>query len=246
MKSLEIKSINLWGMIAVVIYFLININAYNPPQENSAPTVKISKPVDQSEFKWNSIVPFSIMVSDQEDGESAYEEINVNEVLLEITYFSGDAQIDQYLVEGTKERRAGLRSLSKSNCLTCHAARSKLIGPSFEKIAGKYVGKPESVEALIHKITIGSKGVWGKVLMPPHPDLSSERIREMVKWILDFDSVENYTFYVGIEGSFKTRAKASGESTGTYVLTASYLDHGTSGIPETGKEGLDTVTLLGQ
>jgi cytochrome c len=222
----------------LIIYFSTNWQ-----QENTAPEVRITKPPDQSTFQWSSIVPYSISVSDREDGKSEYDEIAQNEVLLEVTYVPDATQDVKNLAVTSNFNRKILRIMSKSNCLNCHAARTKLIGPSFDLISERYESQSPAVEILANKLMIGSKGVWGDEPMPPHPELNYENAKEMVHWILNFDIMPNYNFYTGTEGAFKTREKPKEQENGIYILEASYVDHGVKDEPNRSKEGRHIMML---
>ena len=79
----------------------------------------------------------------------------------------------------------GLELISKSNCLTCHKVDETLIGPKYRDVANKYTGLPDTIiRHLAGKIINGGKGVWGEVLMTPHPEVSQEDAEAMVKYIL--------------------------------------------------------------
>ena len=79
----------------------------------------------------------------------------------------------------------GLELVSKSNCLTCHKVDETLIGPKYRDVANKYTGLPDTIiRHLAGKIINGGKGVWGEVLMTPHPEVSQEDAEAMVKYIL--------------------------------------------------------------
>ena len=72
--------------------------------------------------------------------------------------------------------------LAKSkNCLACHAADKKMVGPSFKDIAGKY--KSSDVAMLTEKVQKGGKGVWGPVPMPANRVTDAEA-KTLVEWIL--------------------------------------------------------------
>ena len=134
--------------------------------------------------------------------------------------------------------------MSTSTCFTCHAARNKLIGPSFELIARRYAGSPGTIDDLAKKVISGTTGTWGDVKMPPHPDLEVDQAREMVRWILENNADPDQTFYVGISGSFRTKEKSGDETgKGVYVLTASYNDHGIKGKTGSNRQGKHTVVL---
>jgi len=78
----------------------------------------------------------------------------------------------------------GLALIAKSNCLTCHKVNEKLIGPAYKDVANKYAGNDTAVTHLAHKVISGGKGVWGDVMMTPHPELSEADAEQMVKYIL--------------------------------------------------------------
>ena len=63
-----------------------------------------------------------------------------------------------------------LEALSKKNmCSNCHALDGKRMGPSFKEIAAKHKGAKDAEAVLTKAIVEGSKGVYGKIPMPPQP-----------------------------------------------------------------------------
>ena len=72
--------------------------------------------------------------------------------------------------------------IEKSSCLTCHKEDSKLIGPSYQDVAAKYTDA--DIDQLADKIINGGSGVWGDVMMSPHPGMDKENAKKMVKYIL--------------------------------------------------------------
>ncbi len=76
----------------------------------------------------------------------------------------------------------GAALIAKSDCLTCHKEHDKLLGPSYADIAKKY--NSGDVDKLADKIIKGGAGSFGDVPMSPHPTLSVDDAREMVKYIL--------------------------------------------------------------
>ncbi len=87
-------------------------------------------------------------------------------------------------VSSNPDYQKGLALVAKSNCLTCHKIDEKLIGPAYRDVANKYAGNDTAVTYLAHKVITGGKGVWGDVMMTPHPDLSEADAEAMVKYIL--------------------------------------------------------------
>ena len=70
------------------------------------------------------------------------------------------------------------------NCMSCHAADKKLVGPSYKDVAVKYAGQRDAVDKLAVKIIKGGAGVWGPVPMPANPQLSEAEARRLAVWIL--------------------------------------------------------------
>jgi cytochrome c len=81
----------------------------------------------------------------------------------------------------------GLELEAKSDCATCHRVDEKLQGPPFREIANKYSSMPDTIIGhLASKIISGGKGVWGEILMTPHPALTKEDAESLVKYIFLF------------------------------------------------------------
>jgi len=79
----------------------------------------------------------------------------------------------------------GLAIEASMDCATCHKIDEKVQGPSFQDIAAKYGGMPDTIVAhLAKKIIGGGSGVWGDILMIPHPQLSQDSAEAIVKYIL--------------------------------------------------------------
>jgi cytochrome c len=78
----------------------------------------------------------------------------------------------------------GEELIKKSDCLTCHKVDVKLIGPAYQEVAAKYPATDANIEMLAGKIIKGGGGVWGDIPMPPHPALSTDDAKEMVRYIL--------------------------------------------------------------
>jgi len=112
------------------------------------------------------MVNYTISVSDKEDGTSEYNEITAGEVLLKVVYLRDSSKVKKYLSDKANNgdiERAGLLLTKTSACFTCHAAKNKLIGPSFQLIAKRYPNNATSIETLAKKVMNGSKGVWGNI-----------------------------------------------------------------------------------
>ena len=78
--------------------------------------------------------------------------------------------------------------INANGCYACHSVDQKLVGPSFKEVADHYRGQEGADEMLAKKIISGGNGHWDKetggVMMPPHPDLTPEKSKEIADWIL--------------------------------------------------------------
>lgn len=79
----------------------------------------------------------------------------------------------------------GLELVAKSDCFTCHKVKENATGPAYEAVAAKYApATDEVVEKLANKVISGGAGNWGTIPMLPHPQLSKEDAKTMVKYVL--------------------------------------------------------------
>ena len=78
--------------------------------------------------------------------------------------------------------QTGEKLINGSDCSSCHALDSQVVGPSWKAIAKRYAGG--STARLAAKIREGGAGKWGDVAMTPHTDLTDAQCRQMVNWIL--------------------------------------------------------------
>ncbi|WP_233224760.1 c-type cytochrome [Thiomonas sp. X19] len=72
----------------------------------------------------------------------------------------------------------------RKNCLTCHAADHKVVGPAYEAVAEKYAGKPGAEQMLVNAVLHGHVGTWGPVPMPANTDVTPTQAKDLVTWIL--------------------------------------------------------------
>jgi cytochrome c len=230
-------------IIFILIFFIFlfcvikNFAAKNKiaQQQNHAPVVKIISPANNSSYNANAQVHYEISVSDKEDGESKYDEIDAKQVLLEVKYFNDTSKINT----ATNETDApGLAAMKTSNCFNCHGFDNKVIGPSYNEINKKYKPTAANMALLEKRIKEGSTGVWGKTPMPTHPELTDAQIKNMVQWIMQNASAPNVHYYIGLEGNFSLQTASKN---GAYVLTASYTDHGINNASRL--EGKDAITI---
>jgi cytochrome c len=224
-----------------VIYFSIFLSVFfysfiSFQQENQAPVVKIISPQNNSPFDKDAQIIYKISVSDMEDGDSKFDEINPKEVLLEVRYLKGGK------ASPANSQNIGLNVIMTSNCVTCHGFNTKAMGPSFFDISKRYPATKANIDSLVKRIKDGSSGIWGKEKMPPHPELSVTGIRSIAQWIMKNATDPNVNYYVGADGYF--RIKPDAPAKGIYQLTAGYTDHGLKDVPGSKRlTGQDVITI---
>lgn len=74
--------------------------------------------------------------------------------------------------------------LARHACTACHGMTSKIIGPGFTEIAGKYQGQADAQMYLSKKMKEGGQGVWGAIPMPPQAGLQDADANEIARWIV--------------------------------------------------------------
>lgn len=227
---------------APLIKLLKDEARHRPSQGNHPPVVKIIVPKSNSSFENNATVPYTITVSDPEDGESEYQEIASNEVYLEVKYVADAAKAAAFSKASVKSEPAGLTAIKGSNCFNCHTLNSKLIGPSFFDIRKRYPYTKSNTELLIKRIRQGSTGVWGTVSMPTHLELTPQQTQNIVQWIYKAAAQPGLDYYHGLDGSFRLKLPATATK-GYFMVTASYTDHGTKDQPKQTFTGQDVILI---
>ena len=84
----------------------------------------------------------------------------------------------------------GLDMIVSLDCTTCHKISEKNIGPAYTDVAKKYETTDANIETLANKVIKGGSGNWGSVPMTPHPALSVDSAREMIRYILNLKNAK--------------------------------------------------------
>jgi cytochrome c len=227
---------------AAIICILPALMAFvgKPQQQNHPPVVKISAPPNNIAFTAGSPISYQVSVSDKEDGDTKFDEINVKEILLQVSYVRDNAKIAAMMKNPIASDPPGLAVMVRSNCFNCHNFNSKSIGPSFSDICKHYPVTKANTDSLVSRIRKGSAGLWpGKEKMPAHPELSDEEIKSTVQWVFKNADNPNTSYYNGSPGIIRIPQNKPGD----YIITASYTDHGVKGTPEKRIKGYDRILV---
>jgi len=87
-------------------------------------------------------------------------------------------------VQASSEDAKAMSLAKQSACLGCHAVDKKIVGPSFQAVAKKYVIDPNATVFLKNKILKGGSGSWGVVPMPANTKLNDAQLTLLANWIL--------------------------------------------------------------
>jgi cytochrome c len=119
------------------------------------------------------ILSFSCIIISCGDNKDAKQEQQAQETTTETQTPAVDPDIEK-----------GGDLVAKSDCLTCHRVSEKLVGPPYQAVAERYQASAEVIDTLSDKIIKGGGGRWGPVPMTPHPQISKEDAKTMVKYVL--------------------------------------------------------------
>jgi len=122
----------------------------------------------------------ALSCSSKEDGKPVTDEVDYDQMAKEYDAFKEADKKNNAPKEDPATR--GLALIEASDCLSCHKIDAKLIGPGYQEVAAKYT--EADIDHLASKIIDGGKGAWGDIPMTPHPGVSKENAKQMVKYIL--------------------------------------------------------------
>jgi cytochrome c len=212
---------------------------------NEPPQVALEIAGNSSFYFPGSPIRYTTRVTDREDGSLESGGITPDRVTVTAEYLKdGPPAPDTASGHRSAPKMHPGRALIESGtCLSCHQVDRKSIGPAYNDVAAKYRGDATALARLATKVKTGGSGVWGDVMMPPHPQLTDEQRTQMVSYILSLGQKK-----VGPSlpptGEY-TPPAATAESTapggGAVVLRAEYTDKGANGLP--GAEADKTVVL---
>jgi cytochrome c len=237
------RSRDITGAFMAVTLSLVSVESASlgAAPTNHPPTVKIVSPKADGTYEENALVPYEIDVSDPQDGESKFQEINSTAVLLIVRHFSSAEAAEAAgaaMSRASGDDAPGLGTLRTADCLNCHAFDARLIGPSFADIRKRYAYSQANVDSMSRHILQGTSGTWGSIKMPSHPELTMEQAAACVTWILTTAVDPETNYYTGTEGSFRVTIPpdSKAKDKGVLVLIASYIDHGLL-------QGRDTIRI---
>jgi len=185
----------------------------------------------------NTPIHYTARVTDREDGSLADGKIAADRVVVTAEYLK-DGIPDAAAAPAAGHRSpgaadphaAGKALVAGSDCLACHQVERKSIGPAYTDVAKKYRGDVEAMAKLVKKVRNGGSGVWGDVMMPPHPQVTDAQAQQMVSYVLSLGPKKSGPS-LPPKGDYAPPAATNGLATGAVVLRAEYTDNGANGLP---------------
>ena len=187
-----------------------------------------------SRFYWGSSnFDYSVDVKDSEDG-TVGKGIDPSAITFTADYLQHGHDVTEVIQGHQANMEASANLVGKalfegSDCKACHSVTEKSVGPSLTQIADKYAGNESAIKTLIDKVIRGGSGVWGDLMMSPHPQLSVDETEKMIRYIMSFNK-KGVTTGLPHKGSYALNKHKAADKEGTYIFTASYTDKGANGI----------------
>jgi len=196
---------------------------------NDAPQLSIVMPTHGS-FYWDKDeIPYSIYLTDTEDGSLKNGDIDPSKVQVSLEWMTGNYTLEPSTNGMGTLKSQGEKLIGESDCRSCHKVNERAIGPSFIEVAKKYKSELDATDYIAKKIISGGSGVWGDISMSAHPLFSEADASRMADYILSLATENKNLKEMGIEGTIKIPSTNKTEDR-TFVLKATYMDQGASGM----------------
>ncbi len=200
---------------------------------NSRPEVAISLGNNAPSFYLPGLkISYDVSVTDP-DGTA----IDPKNIFVSVDYLEGMDKVAMNLGHQQVSAAVTGKALTQAlDCKTCHKEAEASIGPNYKDVAMKYKDQRNGLSYLQRKIVAGGSGVWGAVMMPAHPKITTDESRQIAMYIqsLAGDGLQKKS--LPAKGTITAEPSAPGN---TMVITASYTDQGEEGtIPLTGSKSV--------
>ncbi|HEU4721713.1 MAG TPA: c-type cytochrome, partial [Gemmatimonadaceae bacterium] len=204
---------------------------------NEPPQVDLDVVGNRTFYFPGTPVRYATRVTDREDGSLAEGGITADRVTVTATYLK-DGPPPPDTASGHRSAPASPHAAGKAlveggTCLSCHQVDRKSIGPTYNDVAAKYRGDATALTKLVTKIRGGGSGVWGNMMMPPHPQLTEQQATQMAAYVLSLGQQKGGPS-LPPSGEYTppaTTAQSSAPGGGAVLLRAEYTDKGANGLP---------------
>ena len=211
---------------------------------NEPPSIKIDLGDANTTYWANKKLDYNIIVDDLEDGNTGNASIDPSKVKVTFNYIpEGEDMILASIGHQQNAVPRGLQLINEADCAACHAEQKMVAGPSYRDIASRY--GEEDKQKIIHSIIKGSQGTWRETMMSPHPQLEIVEVEEMVNYILSLDPEKQVKeIRLPLSGTVTFDKHLEDQTTGKYVLMASYLDNGNPDVEESNLSVIEKFVFI--
>jgi cytochrome c len=204
---------------------------------NETPVVQVHVKGNKSFYFSGTPVSYTVAV---ENGAVTDTVKDMNDLVVSADYSerhdkAGISQGQQVLRTITEGRNLML----SFDCKTCHKVSEKSIGPSFTEVSSRYQNDPKMISDLAEKVIKGGSGKWGNVVMPAHPSLKEEDIKQIIGWIQTMSREDKTIKSLPATGSLEPTLHKPLMDKGILTISASYTNKGGDHIrPLTGSSSV--------
>ena len=196
---------------------------------NELPQVAIDVTGNRTFFFPGAPIRYAVRVTDREDGSLESGRIPAERVTVSATYEKDGIAPVPAGHQMPVPHAEGKRLIQSGTCLSCHQMDAKSIGPAYTAVAQKYRTDSSASKRLAAKVREGGSGVWGQVMMPPHPQLTPDQASRMVAYILSLGTVPA-TPSLPVSGMYTPDLTKDSTVKGAVLLRAAYTDRGANGL----------------
>ena len=198
---------------------------------NDPPKIDLDFAGNQSFFWANKSIPYSVNVTDKEDGSLQAGGIDPSAVT--ITFDFLEQSEDATLIAQGHEAMAtagaiamGEALIAEAGCIACHNVDKAVVGPGYTDVAKKYEGRSDAIAYLTDKIIKGGSGVWGGQVMPAQIQLEKSQAQNIAAFIMSLNEEKPQPEMLSPSGSIRANKHTKDGSGSKYIFAVSYKDKG--------------------
>ena len=197
---------------------------------NAPPTVTITVTGNEGFYVPGQPFDYSVHVADSEDQTISRERIALSIDYVPEGFDVSSVRLGDRPVDAMTRFSVASALMRKSNCGACHSPSQRTVGPAMVELAEKYRPDDETLSQLARKVRSGGLGAWGRdVAMPPHPGLTLDEARTIVRAML---SIKEEVFRnLPLSGRYTPRVPPQETGSGVFLIHAAYTDNGADGLP---------------
>lgn len=198
---------------------------------NGPPSVDISLAGNTGFYVEGAPIDYAVTVRDAEDGPVSPDRVAFGIHYIPEGFDVGAVRIGRAdPVDATTRFSVASALMREASCTACHQPTIRTVGPSMRELAERYRPTEPVLEQLARKVRAGGTGVWGTdVAMPPHPGLTLDAARSIVRAMLAVD--DRQLSDLPLSGTFTPAVPAQETGSGAFLLHAAYTDRGAPGLP---------------